>query len=88
MRCLNCKEPAKQVEINGKEYYNYFYMYKYKKQEECFMTAFLLSFAEYLIKLAVMAAAAGAGLLIGKKLRENKNAKEASYRPQINQRRR
>ncbi len=51
------------------------------------MEAFIASFLQYLIIMAILAVVALAGALTGKKLRENKNAK-ASYRPQINQSRR
>lgn len=39
--------------------------------------AFLASFLQYLIILVILAAIAFAGILTGKKLRENKNAKSA-----------
>lgn len=52
------------------------------------MTAFIGSFLQYLIIMLILAIIAFAGAVTGKKLRENKDEKEASYRPQINQGRR
>lgn len=39
--------------------------------------AFLISLAQYLIKLMIFAVLAGLGIFTGKKLRANKDAKEA-----------
>lgn len=44
------------------------------------MTAFLGSFLEYLIKLAIFVVVAILGAMTGKKLRENKDAKTATVR--------
>lgn len=41
------------------------------------MTAFIGSFLQYLIEMLILAAIAAAGVLTGKKLRQNKDEKEA-----------
>ncbi len=52
------------------------------------MTAFIAKFLEYLIEMVILVALAYIGTLTGKKMRERKEEKAASYRPQINQGRR
>lgn len=47
------------------------------------MGAFFNSFLQYAVQFVILAAIALAGLVTGKKLRENKNAK-AEQRPRIN----
>ena len=48
-----------------------------EEREEMFM-AFLASFLQYFIIMVILAAVAAAGVFVGKKLRDNKDAKKTA----------